>query len=196
MGVRSKYNLGDTYGYLTITGAGEDYIVPTSGRRNTRVMVRCLCGSEYLTRLDNLNRSKKSGRICHCPKCSGNFIRKYSTYFTGTFFGRIKKGARDRKLEFALTPQDIDSLFEQQNFKCAYCGIKLKTESLETRPPGRPPLTNDPQKPSLDRIDSNKGYIIGNVQFVCSQCNYMKLDYSHKEFLDKCIQIVEYTKDV
>ena len=46
------------------------------------------------------------------------------------------------------------------------------------------------QSASLDRIDSNLGYIIGNVQWVCLGINYTKLNYSDSElhFLLKLIK--------
>ena len=37
---------------------------------------------------------------------------------------------------------------------------------------------------SLDRIDSSKGYIEGNVQFICTSLNYMKNKWGHNESKD------------
>lgn len=42
---------------------------------------------------------------------------------------------------------------------------------------------------SLDRIDSSKGYIEGNVQWVHKYVNVMKWDFSMEEFLDICRKI-------
>lgn len=39
---------------------------------------------------------------------------------------------------------------------------------------------------SLDRIDSLKGYIKGNIQFVSVAANFAKSDFSEKEFLEFC----------
>lgn len=36
---------------------------------------------------------------------------------------------------------------------------------------------------SVDRIDSEKGYIQGNVQLLCQGINYAKNKYSNQEFL-------------
>lgn len=42
---------------------------------------------------------------------------------------------------------------------------------------------------SLDRIDSSKGYEIGNVQWVTKYINWAKNDLSQKDFIDLCIAV-------
>ena len=44
---------------------------------------------------------------------------------------------------------------------------------------------------SLDRIDSSKGYEIGNVQFISTAINYMKNTMSHEDTLKLCEIIAE-----
>jgi hypothetical protein len=43
-----------------------------------------------------------------------------------------------------------------------------------------------PQLASLDRIDSSKGYIKGNIQFVSVIANYAKNEMTHDEMLYFC----------
>ena len=45
----------------------------------------------------------------------------------------------------------------------------------------------------LDRINSNIGYIKSNIYSCCGGCNYMKSNYTYKEFMDKCLRIFEYS---
>ena len=46
---------------------------------------------------------------------------------------------------------------------------------------------NDPiYTASLDRIDSNKGYIKGNVQFISTAINYMKNNMSNEDTIKLC----------
>jgi hypothetical protein len=47
---------------------------------------------------------------------------------------------------------------------------------------------------SLDRIDSSKGYIKGNIQFISITCNYAKSDMSHEEMLTFCETISNFNK--
>ena len=44
---------------------------------------------------------------------------------------------------------------------------------------------------SLDRIDSTKGYIDGNIQWVHKRINTMKMDMSQKDFIDFCKQVAQ-----
>ena len=39
---------------------------------------------------------------------------------------------------------------------------------------------------SLDRIDSSKGYVEGNLQWVLSEVNMMKQQYSQDRFIEIC----------
>lgn len=48
------------------------------------------------------------------------------------------------------------------------------------------------QTASLDRIDSSKGYVLGNIQWVHKDINKMKLDYDQDYFIDICRRIAEY----
>jgi len=61
---------------------------------------------------------------------------------------------------------------------CPCCGCSFKF------------LSNDGNRnmrtPSVDRIDSTKGYIEGNITFICCKCNLMKNDASIED-LEKLI---------
>jgi len=47
---------------------------------------------------------------------------------------------------------------------------------------------------SLDRIDNEKGYIKGNVRFVCLGINYMKNRRADSEVFELLDKILEYYK--
>lgn len=71
----------------------------------------------------------------------------------------------------------IKELWEKQKGKCAITGVNLILKSKE----------NKNYQASLDRIDSSKGYIRGNVRFVSVSINWLKnnLDDNHvKEFIE------------
>jgi hypothetical protein len=81
---------------------------------------------------------------------------------------------------------DIDlgylmQVYENQKGKCA-----LSNETMTyLAGAGRVP-TNI----SIDRIDSSKGYLRGNVQFVCDIVNRMKQDMSEKDLYVWCGKIL------
>jgi hypothetical protein len=87
---------------------------------------------------------------------------------------------RGKDVSKTLTLAYLDDLFEKQNKKCAYTGEPL-TFRTSTK------LGNA----SLDRIDSSKGYIEGNLQWVHKTINEMKTDLSHDIFVEYCKKVAK-----
>lgn len=79
-----------------------------------------------------------------------------------------KQRAKKKGLEFNIGKEDI--IIPE---KCPYLDIPLY--------PGE--KDNYKNSPSLDRIDSSKGYIKGNVQVISSKANTMKNDASIEELI-------------
>ena len=92
------------------------------------------------------------------------------------------RGAKKRSLEFNISVEYMKRLFLEQHQKCAY----LKTELYLGCKSGDI-YTNA----SIDRIDSSKGYIEGNVQWVHKKVNIMKQDMTNENFLELCRLIAE-----
>lgn len=101
-----------------------------------------------------------------------------------TFFTKIKFTAKKRNLEFNITIEYIWNLFLEQNRKCKLSNKELvfyKKCSNKTI-----------QTASLDRIDSSKGYIEGNVQWVHVDVNFMKGSLSQNDFIQFCKEIAKH----
>lgn len=81
--------------------------------------------------------------------------------------------------------EDIKAQFEKQQGLCFYTGQSLQLPANFTC------LTQD-DIASIDRIDSNIGYIPENIQFVSKQINFMKQQYSHKDFVNMCHKVSSY----
>jgi hypothetical protein len=91
-----------------------------------------------------------------------------------------------QSLEFNLTPKFLIELWESQEGLCAISGRKFdlqRPEKIETV---------KANAPSLDRIDSNKGYLKGNVRFVCYQVNTALNAYGEQALLSLCKDILTY----
>lgn len=102
---------------------------------------------------------------------------------SGSTFHKIKNLAvqrKNRKLEFSITIEYMWNLFLEQNRKCVYSDIILTFAKHKKE------HTNSLGTASLDRIDSSKGYIKGNVQWVHKKINIMKQAMSHEEFIEWC----------
>jgi hypothetical protein len=97
-----------------------------------------------------------------------------------TLFRYHLKLCKQRKKEFNISLQDLKDQWEKQKGICPYFKISLKL--LLHKHSEKPSVYNA----SVDRIDSTKGYIKGNIQFVSCSANYLKSQFSHEEMLDLC----------
>jgi hypothetical protein len=98
---------------------------------------------------------------------------QYSPFRTFVSKGR----ASIKKKGCTLDVEYLKMLWENQNGKCPYTGIQmiLPKNTIEYN------SIKSLKKASLDRIDSSKGYIKGNVEFVCSGINFAKNDFTKKD---------------
>jgi len=97
--------------------------------------------------------------------------------------------AKSKKLDFDLDLEYLFNLWEQQNGICPYTGVQMEI-----------PQWNVSRKrkytsASIDRIDSSKGYIKGNIQFVSVIANYAKNTFSHEEMIKFCKSVASFWKD-
>ena len=136
---------------------------------------RCDCGNE-----GTIPRCK-IGKLKKCPQC------RYGGYkeITQRYWGRIERQAIPRNIKFDLKIEDAWEVFEEQNRKCALTGIELYFPRTRS---GRD------QNASLDRIDSVKGYVKNNIQWVHKKVNELKWDLTSEELLYWCNLIVKNSK--
>ena len=85
---------------------------------------------------------------------------------------RVKAKAKDgRVMGFNLTPEYIQKVFDECLGKCKLTGLDFSME-LGTK------KKRNPFRPSVDRINSKKGYVKGNIQIILAIVNTMKMDYT------------------
>jgi hypothetical protein len=133
---------------------------------------KCDCGKEKLVRGRLLIVGET--KSCGCLHSTG-----YEE-ISGTYIGQVKSNARRRGLEYNLSHEYIWNLYIVQNKKCVISGVDIKFgnnyKGIEFTA-------------SLDRIDSSKGYIEGNVRWLHKTVNLLKSNYSDEEFL-KWVNII------
>jgi len=94
-------------------------------------------------------------------------------------FNRWKANAKSRSYPFEISIEYLQELLENQNFKCAYTNMDMLCPKTYNE---KREMTSSPYLISLDRIDSELGYVEGNVHFVCVWTNKAKGAYSHETF--------------
>ena len=91
-------------------------------------------------------------------------------------FRSYMKEANRRNLEFQLS-KDIFCNIIKEN--CHYCNE----------------INNEKNFNGIDRLDSNKGYMVDNCVSCCSLCNYLKNKTSFDVFINRIQHIVTYSKN-
>lgn len=142
-------------------------------------LCNCECGNTRVVRSTELLRGDT--KSCGC----GNKFEKSSNYkgvgkLSQSKFSHIEWGAKKRNIEFNITKEYAWKLYLEQNNKCYYTNLDIE---LKVRNSGN-------MTASLDRIDSSKGYIEGNIVWVHKDVNLMKNVFSETYFLNLCNLIV------
>jgi len=105
---------------------------------------------------------------------SGNKSTAWKGYeeMPSRYFSRlISRHKKHKYVEFNITLKYLWELFTIQERRCALSNIELSLDSINFTA-------------SLDRIDSTKGYIIGNVQWLHKDINFMKNNLPLNVFLE------------
>ncbi|MEK6862457.1 MAG: hypothetical protein AABY07_10945 [Nanoarchaeota archaeon] len=100
----------------------------------------------------------------------------------GTYFANIRENAKKRKLDIQITIEEIWDKFLEQDGKCALSGVNIYFGKL----------LKDETTASLDRIDSNKGYTLNNIQWIHKDLNQMKMEFPQDKFFNWCKLITQH----
>lgn len=177
MTYRSKH-IGKTYGAW--------YVERRAGL-GTFKLICTKCGDAHFRRVQDAAAGRSKGCLS-CYSHSPDRKTKKREYVSGKnapgwkgtkdipgiYFTHMRRNAKLRNFSISVTPEEIQRLWETQSGRCALSGQLLSFRS------------GDLHKASLDRIDSNLGYIPGNLQWVSKTVNYMKRDLDQEVFLELC----------
>lgn len=149
---------------------------------------QCDCGNKVLRLSCSLRKNPKNKRSCE--EC---YVGKNHYNWGGYgeiplhYFNSLKRGAISRNYEFKINIEYLWKLFQDQNGKCSLTGLAIHFNTSSRKSDG---------SASLDRIDSSKGYIEGNVQWVHKDINIMKWDLSQTRLIELCCLVSERMKNV
>jgi hypothetical protein len=155
------------------------YKSPSGKTYHTKWLCQCLCNSspKMVDKLQLLKGSTKGCYECVGERYSGNQNQNWRGYenIPSSLITRIKHGAKSRGIKYSLTNKYLNDLWIASNNKCSISGIYIEMSGTA----------------SLDRIDSSKGYVPGNVQWVHKNINIMKRSIDQKEFINLCRLIAD-----
>lgn len=122
-----------------------------------------------------------------CKSCSNkktdNCSRGFYEDIRLSWFNKFKSSAELRNLAFNLTPEYLWLLFQEQDYRCSLTGWPIGWSEVGSN-----------HTASIDRIDSDKGYVVGNVQLVHKDVNMAKQQYSQDYFIELCKAVAEKDK--
>jgi len=150
-------------------------------------MKRCAtCGEHKEYEFFQRNSQQKDGYSCYCKTCTKIADKiKYDQNkenherLLQRMLNASKTRARRKNLEHTITLKDLQYLYPDDN-KCPVFGFELEW--------GHPKCSS----PSLDRIDSSKGYTYDNCQIISNKANMLKNDAS----LEELQLLVNYLKEI
>lgn len=110
-----------------------------------------------------------------CAVCLENNSRAYRKKHWCRYLAQ-KANARKVPGSIKLDEYMIESIGYDQKLRCALTNTRFDIESKWYRP-------------SIDRIDSNKGYTLDNIRLVAWIVNHCRGDLTDAEFIDMCNKV-------
>ncbi|HUS50147.1 MAG TPA: hypothetical protein VMZ91_08270 [Candidatus Paceibacterota bacterium] len=175
-----RHLIGKQFGELTVIKFNSNI----NGKR--RWIVKCnkdKCGKEYSISENRLLYSK----ITTCYECSSKKRRLKNTVNI-MLWQTIKYSAKKRNIGISpvINREYLYNLYIKQNRKCALSGQNIYLSASIT--------DKKENTASVDRIDSSKGYIPNNLQWVHKKVNKMKWDLSQDYFIKLCEKVATNNK--
>ena len=173
------FKLGQKFGKYTVIDS------EIKINREAQILCQCDCGVINTVSCYTLLNEKSKG----CLECNNtrkkdeNPTWKGFENISGKYYGRIKRGAKKRNIVFDVEIEYFNKLLVEQNFKCKLSGLEISFSHSKK--------DNYKATASIDRIDSNKGYIVGNLQWINKNVNLMKNHFNQDYFLEICERITE-----
>lgn len=144
--------------------------------------INCICPScntEFIWSgsISHFNRAKKHYCSRTCQNTTHGLARRSikanKQDYKYQMWCHARKRSKINNLEIDIEPQDIPDI---PDF-CPVLGIEIK-RNVKDNSTTHGPSDNSP---SLDRIDSTKGYIKGNIRVISNRANRLKSDANFAE---------------
>jgi hypothetical protein len=131
-------------------------------------LCKCDCGNTKEYYLGNLTSGNTVSCGCYKKEVSGKYRRKTNTR-ENNILRYYRRNAKVREQAWELSNPQAEIILHGP---CEYCGKK-------------PAL-------GIDRVDNDRGYILGNVTPCCRRCNQAKNDMTFDEFRNWITKVYRY----
>jgi hypothetical protein len=177
----NKFYVGEVFGLWTVI---DPVVQPPL--KTARIVCKCACGLQMAVLAYKLLKGKTKG--CRTCTAAGSANSRWCGVgeIPGSYFSTVKSGALQRGITFDITIDDMWNQWLVQSGSCAYTGVSLILSNKSRN------KTWKSQTASLDRIDSDIGYRIDNIQWIHKDINRMKNSFSSAQFLTYCHQVSNY----
>lgn len=179
--------IGRVVGNLTVVAflRSEPYLSRKTGRlyRTDHLYeCRCACGNHYVAKRALLTTGHV--KSCGCLKPQNRLRTKHPSWkghgeISRTMWSYIYGLAKIRGIPFELSIEEAWETFERQGGMCALSGAPISFAASTSS-------VSPEATASLDRIDSKRGYISENIQWLHKDVNRMKWDLRLEDFLRWC----------
>lgn len=124
-----------------------------------------------LNKLLDVNKTKK-------------VIKKHFAWYVNRCKSRTRQNNKiGKNHEIDIDVEYLKKLWNDQDGICPLSGINMIIRNSHTK------HDYNPLNASLDRIDNSKGYVKGNVRFVCLMANYALSTWEDKDLIKFCKQV-------
>lgn len=142
--------------------------------------VRCDCGKELLKLPIEILNPNGGFQCASCTQKENKIESMIANGMVGdlalTQYTRLRRLAEKRGYAFEVSIEYLWNLFQEQKQICAITGDYIPNI----------------KEASLDRIDSSKGYIEGNVQWVTYRANISKHTMTMNELYEFCKKVLNH----
>jgi len=170
---------GQRFGKLVVL----EHIERKQSKGGSRWKCQCDCGNITETEAHRL----KNGRTksCGCLKKEYGARLGYGTTSFKNILSLYKIRAKERNRVFELTEEEFKILTKQN---CHYCGTEPKNVT------GKDKYYGEYIYNGIDRLNNDLGYTVENSVPCCSDCNYMKHQFTKDYFIAHIKKIYEHNK--
>jgi hypothetical protein len=178
--------VGPNYKDLTNKRFNKLLVIKDQGRMRdgtVKWLCQCDCGNECYYQSRHLTRKKNPVKSCGCKR-DGQKGSNHSQWtghegISGSWWQnhilREINGKR-HKVPVTIKINEGWDLLVKQDFKCSLSGLPIYIEG-------------NGGTASLDRVDSSKGYEMGNVQWTHKHVNFMKYTHTQEYFIALCKKV-------